>query len=124
MVLTLVEDCGSDYRSANDSTKKLLDQAIFDKFLIENEPDGDVQVEAKLKTAFDQILEPIREDLANINRAKQNASDSLAEYIAIAKRRIRDFFGCGLDFEQNKSSYSTNSNILSLKVRVRTFWWT
>ena len=121
MVLTLVEDCGAAYRSASDSTKKLLNQAIFDKFLIENEPDGDVRVEAKLKAPFDQILEPIKEDIAMINRAKQNASDHLSEYIEIAKRRIRDFFGCGLDFEQNKSSYSTNSNFFESKSSSKNF---
>ena len=104
----------------DDTRKKLLNQAIFDKFLIENEPDGDVRVEAKLKAPFDQILEPIREDIAMINRAKQNASDHLSEYIEIAKRRIRDFFGCGLDFEQNKSSYSTNSNFF-ISYFFRTF---
>ena len=105
----------------DDTRKKLLNQAIFDKFLIENEPDGDVRVEAKLKAPFDQILEPIREDIAMINRAKQNASDHLSEYIEIAKRRIRDFFGCGLDFEQNKSSYSTNSNFFESESSSKNF---
>jgi len=121
LALTLVEDCGAAYRSAPDSIKKLLNQAIFDKFLIENEPDGDVRVEVKLKAPFDQILEPIREDIAMINRAKQNASDHLSEYIEIAKRRIRDFFGCGLDIEQNKSSYSTNSNFFESESSSKNF---
>lgn len=113
MVLDIVEDCGEAYRSASDTVKKLMNQAIFEKFYISNGPEDEFGVKLTFKAPYDQILDPIKEDLSQINTAlkrKPEAVDGLADK---AKDHIHDFFGCGHNLGQNKNPYSNESDFFN-----------
>ena len=74
-------------------TKRLLNQAIFKRFLIFN---GDeMKIDPELSEPFEQFLSPIKEDLAVANRIKDANPDSLSNTIKSAKRHIHEHFGCG-----------------------------
>lgn len=64
MALDIVEDCAGAYRNASDTIKKLMNQAIFEKFYISNTPEGSFSVEATFKPPFKSLLEPIRDDIS------------------------------------------------------------
>lgn len=69
LALDVMEDCGKAYRNANDATKRLMNQAIFEKFLVSNTEDKGLTAKpAAFQAPFDQILEPIKDDLAKVNR--------------------------------------------------------
>lgn len=95
MALDIIEDCGKAYRDASDTIKKLMNQAIFEKFYIVNSPDLEFDIEFTFKPPFDQILEPIKEDISRINRAIKNQSSKLTQYVENAKGHIREIFGYG-----------------------------
>ena len=57
--LDIVENCGEAYKNASDTIKKLMNQAIFEKFYISNDADMEFKVDAEFKPPFDQILEPL-----------------------------------------------------------------
>ena len=122
--LDIVEDCGTFYRNADNTTKRLLNQAIFDKIYINNTDEDGVKIEPQLRAPFNQLIEPIKDDLAKVNRAKQIASDKLQQFIETAEDHIQTFFRCGLN-AVNKSTfietYSNQSYFLARLVRVRTF---
>ncbi len=96
MALDIIENCGKAYRDASDTIKKLMNQAIFEKFYIVNSPDLEFDIEFTFKPPFDQILEPIKEDISRINRAIKNQSSKLTQYVENAKGHIREIFGYGL----------------------------
>lgn len=113
MVLDIVESCGEAYRNASDTVKKLMNQAIFEKFYISNGPEDEFGVKLTFKAPYDQILDPIKEDLSQINTAlkrKPEAVDGLADK---AKGHIHDFFGCGPNLGQNKNPYSNESDFFN-----------
>ena len=113
MVLDIVENCGEAYRNASDTVKKLMNQAIFEKFYISNGPEDEFGVKLTFKAPYDQILDPIKEDLWQINTAlkrKPEAVDGLADK---AKGHIHDFFECGPNLEQNKNPYSNESDFFN-----------
>ncbi len=113
MVLDIVENCGEAYRNASDTIKKLMNQAIFEKFYISNGPEDEFGVKLTFKAPYDQILDPIKEDLSQINTAlkrKPEAVDGLADK---AKGHIHDFFGCGPNLGQNKNPYSNESDFFN-----------
>ena len=113
MVLDIVENCGEAYRNASDTVKKLMNQAIFEKFYISNGPEDEFGVKLTFKAPYDQILDPIKEDLSQINTAlkrKPEAVDGLADK---AKGHIHDFFGCGPNLGQNKNPYSNESDFFN-----------
>ena len=65
---------------------------------------------------FDQILEPVKDDIIRINRLAQDCSSKLSYYIGIAKDHIQEIFGCGLytiNNSTNMSAYSNGSNFFS-----------
>ena len=151
--LDIVENCGEAYKNASDTIKKLMNQAIFEKFYISNDADMEFKVDAEFKPPFDQILEPVKDDIIRINRLAQDCSSKLSYYIDIAKDHIQKIFGCGLytiNNSTNMSTYSNGSNFfshnssskvllveipricqltrtaqifLAIIVRVRYFWW-
>lgn len=91
--LDLIEDCGSTYKMASAQTKRLLNQAIFKRFLIYN---GDeMKVNPELSEPFEQFINPIKDDLAVANRVKHTNPEKLSDTIKNAKRHIHEHFGCG-----------------------------
>ena len=91
--LDLIEDCGQTYRMASAQTKRLLNQAIFKRFLIYN---GDeMKIDPELSEPFEQFLNPIRDDLAVASRVKHTNPERLSDTIKNAKRHIHEYFGCG-----------------------------
>ena len=117
LALDLIEDCGQTYRQANDTTKRLLNQAIFKGFYIYNEGD----IKAELAEPFDQIIPPIMDDIARISHAKSCDNDRLSEAIEKAVRHIQTFFGCGAFDGQNKSPYPNESNFFDSKSSSKDF---
>ena len=114
--LDIVENCGEAYKNASDAIKKLMNQAIFEKFYISNDVDMEFKVDAEFKPPFDQILEPVKDDILRINRSAQDCSGKLSHYIGIAKDHIQKTFGCGLytiNNSTNMSTYSNGSNFFS-----------
>ena len=114
--LDIVENCGEAYKNASDTIKKLMNQAIFEKFYISNDADMEFKVDAEFKPPFDQILEPVKDDIIRINRLAQDCSSKLSYYIDIAKDHIQKIFGCGLytiNYSTNMSTYSNGSNFFS-----------
>ena len=114
--LDIVENCGEAYKNASDTIKKLMNQAIFEKFYISNDADMEFKVNAEFKPPFDQILEPVKDDIIRINRLAQDCSSKLNYYIDIAKDHIQKIFGCGLytiNNSTNMSTYSNGSNFFS-----------
>ena len=112
----IVENCGEAYKNASDTIKKLMNQAIFEKFYISNDADMEFKVDAEFKPPFDQILEPVKDDIIRINRLAQDCSSKLSYYIDIAKDHIQKIFGCGLytiNNSTNMSTYSNGSNFFS-----------
>ena len=114
--LDIVENCGEAYKNASDTIEKLMNQAIFEKFYISNDVDMEFKVDAEFKPPFDQILEPVKDDIIRINRLAQDCSSKLSYYIDIAKDHIQKIFGCGLytiNNSTNMSTYSNGSNFFS-----------
>ena len=91
--LDMIEDCGRTYRMAPAHTKRLLNQAIFKRFLIFN---GDeMKIDPELSEPFEQFLSPIKDDLAVANRVKNTNPERFSDTIKSAKRHIHEYFGCG-----------------------------
>ena len=110
LALDIVENCGEAYRNASDSIKKLMNQAIFEKFYISNGEDKELGVDIAFKAPFDQLLEPIRDDIAQINSAVRNQSNRFTKLVDIAKGHIQEIFECGLSAVKNPSNIETTSN--------------
>ena len=88
-------------------------RSIFEKFYISNGPEDEFGVKLTFKAPYDQILDPIKEDLSQINTAlkrKPEAVDGLADK---AKGHIHDFFGCGPNLGQNKNPYSNEPDFFN-----------
>lgn len=109
MSLDIIEDCGSFYRGANDTTKRLMNQALFEKIYVSNTDDDGLQVLPQLRAPFDRMLEPIKGDLAKINYAKQTASDKLQQLIETAKGHIQTFFECILNATNNATQLNPDT---------------
>ena len=108
--LDIIEDCAGAYRNASDTIKKLMNQAIFEKFYISNTPNEDFSVEATFKPPFNSLLEPIKEDISKINNAAKNQSAKLKNLIVMTKGHIQEFFECDLNAIKNPSNIETTSN--------------
>ena len=63
LALDLIENCGQTYREASDTTKRLLNQAIFKGFYIYNGG----EITAELAEPYNHILPAIKDDIANVN---------------------------------------------------------
>ena len=109
-VIHIVENCGEAYRNGSDTIKKLMNQAIFEKFYISNGENTEFSVDVTFRAPYDQILEPIRDDISSVNAAMNRSSAKVSKYIGIAKDHIRKIFGCGLYAVNNSTLYETSSN--------------
>ena len=90
----------------------------FRSFFSLSQIDADMEfkVDAEFRPPFDQILEPVKDDIIRINRLAQDCSSKLSYYIGIAKDHIQEIFGCGLytiNNSTNMSTYSNGSNFFS-----------
>ena len=116
LALDLIEDCGHTYRLADDTTKRLLNQAIFKGFYIHS----DSLITAELAEPYDQILPKVKDDIATVNSAKKSAAHNLNEIVEDAKRHIQILFGCGVS-DDEKSPYPTESNFFDSKSSNKDF---
>ncbi len=121
LVLDLIENCGTTYRQASNQNKRMMNQAIFSKFLITSGENTDLKVDVEFNTPYDQILEPIQNDLAQVNHAKGNKSSRITELMSIAKRHIHEYFGCGAVAFDNSTDMVTYSNFFELKSSSKDF---
>lgn len=121
--LELIEDCGKTYRTANESTKRMLNQSIFKRLKVYIDDSDEVTVEPELAKPFDMMLEPVKADIPAINKSKLLGINKLSESIENAIRHSKEFFESG-GLPHAIQTYQIDSNFLSQKVLVRTFWWT
>jgi len=108
LTLDIVENCGDAYRNASDTIKRLMNQAIFEKFYIISNDEVELDIEFSFRPPFDKLLEPIKDDIARIN--KNNSLNRLGNALTIAKGHIQEFLECGLSDAENPSNMSTYSN--------------
>ena len=114
LTLDIVENCGDAYRNANDTVKKLMNQAIFNKLYIVSNDEIDLDIEISFRPPFDKMIEPIKEDIAQINR--NTNTDRASTSLEKAKGHIQEFLECGLsdvDNPSNISTYPNNENFFS-----------
>ena len=105
----LAEDCGTAYRLGSDTYKRLMNQAIFSRFLVSNDLEGVCGVTAEFQPPFNVILEPFKDVFAAVNRAKRNRDANLDKLIKKTERHIRSFFECGVSAFDNSESIETYS---------------
>ena len=110
MALDIVENCGEAYRNATDSTKKLMNQAIFVKFHINNTSDDGFSIKATFRAPFNNLLSPIQDDILKINKAMHNQSNDLENILDTVKGHIQEFLECGPSAFNNSSNIETHSN--------------
>ena len=101
LTLDIVENCGDAYRNASDTIKKLMNQAIFDKIYIISNDEIDLDTEVSFRPPFDKVIDPIKEDIAQINR--NTNTDRTNTSLEKAK-------GHGLSDVDNPSNISTYPN--------------
>ncbi len=95
--LDLLDDCAAFYRNTNDTIKRLMNQAIFEKIYIFY-PRGEItmDIEAKFRPPFNAIIEPFTEELTKINRILRRSTDDAINQIQTAKNRILQVLRYGL----------------------------
>ena len=111
--LDIVENCGETYRYADDATKRLMNQAIFKRFLVSNDSENGLKVDAELASPFAQLQEPIKDDLVKINHATPERAKTLIDTI---KAHLQAYFGDGLSddvLSENSSSKGKNLMVSS-----------
>ncbi len=121
LALDLLEDCGTTYRNASDHIKRMMNQAIFSRFLITNGENTEFSIEAEYNHPFDQILKPIEQQVSQINCAKKRCSERLSELIEKAKYHIRNYFGCGIlnvSCANQSNFFGLNSSSKNLLVEI------
>ena len=77
--LDLLDDCAAFYRNSNDTIKRLMNQAIFEKIYISCEKGSPVKVEAEFNPPFDMLVEPFKDELIKVNRAIRMNPDKAIE---------------------------------------------
>ena len=108
--LDIVENCGETYRYADDVTKRLMNQAIFKRFLVSNDSENGLKVDAELASPFAQLQEPIKDDLIRINHASPERAKTLLDTI---KAHLQAYFGDGLyDDVLSANSSSKGKNLV------------
>ena len=93
LALDLIEDCGTTYRAADDMTKRLINQALISRFLVSNGSDA-LDINVEFKAPFDTILEPIKDNVAQVNQARRNGLKKLSKLVETTKNHIRNIYGC------------------------------
>ena len=114
LTLDIVENCGDAYRNASDTIKKLMNQAIFNKIYIISNDEIDLDTKISFRPPFDKIIDPIKEDIAQIN--KNTNTDRASTSLEKARGHIQEFLECGLsdvDNPSNISTYPNNENFFS-----------
>ena len=84
------------------------DMGIFEKFYIISNDEVELDIEFSFRPPFDKLLEPIKDDIAQINKNK--SSNRIGNALTIAKGHIQEFLECGLSDVDNPSNMSTYSN--------------
>lgn len=108
--LDIIENCGETYRYADDATKRLMNQAIFKRFLVSNDSENGLKVDAELASPFAQLQEPIKDDLIRINHASPERAKTLLDTI---KAHLQAYFGDGLyDDVLSANSSSKGKNLV------------
>ncbi|MCR4753007.1 MAG: hypothetical protein K5837_01125 [Candidatus Saccharibacteria bacterium] len=69
LAFDLIEDCGNTYRKANDTVKRLMNQAIFNKIWIHN----DGTVTAELNVLNKHLIGPVERELVNMKQKSASA---------------------------------------------------
>ena len=100
LALDLIEDCGTTYRAADDMTKRLINQALISRFLVSNGSDA-LDINVEFKAPFDTILEPLKDNITQVNQARRNSLKKLSELVETTKNHIRNIYGC--DFHVSDS---------------------
>ena len=95
LALDLIEDCGRAYKSADEHIKRLFNQALFSRLLVNR--DGGIV--AEFTQPYHSLLSPIKDEVARYNAAKTNNGSKLTEYLRGMSNRVQDFFGRGLNTE-------------------------
>lgn len=111
--LDIIENCGETYHYADDAIKRLMNQAIFERFLVSNGPESGLKVDAELAPPFAQLQEPIKDDLIKINHATPEHIKTLLNTI---KAHLQAYFGDGLSddvLSENSSSKGKNLMVSS-----------
>ncbi len=108
LTLDIVENCGDAYRNASDTIKKLMNQAIFNKIYIISNEEIDLDTEISFRPPFDKKIDPIKEDIAQINR--NTNTDRASTSLEKAKGHIQEYLECGLSDVDNPSNILTHSN--------------
>lgn len=75
-----------------------------------NDADHKFDLELSFKPPFDKMLEPIKDDISEINNAIKNNSLKLEKLIDMAKDHIQDFLEYGLSDVDNPTNMTTHSN--------------
>lgn len=75
-------------------------QALISRFLVSNGSDA-LDINVEFKAPFDTILEPIKDNVAQVNQARRNGLKKLSELVEMTKNHIRNIYGC--DFHVSDS---------------------
>ena len=89
--MELIEDCGKTYRLADDQIKRMMNQTIFSKLWV----GADGSVTAEFKPFFASILEPIKDEVAQLNKEKIRSDKALTDFFSVISNRIQKFFAYG-----------------------------
>ena len=91
--IELITDCGMTYRLANDKTKKLMNQAIFERLLV----GSDGKVTAEFAEPFTMLVEPIKDEVVKYNSADnaEAREQMLTSFLSTIPNRLLYFFGKG-----------------------------
>ena len=75
-------------------------EALISRFLVSNGSDA-LDINVEFKAPFDTILEPIKDNVAQVNQARRNGLKKLSELVEMTKNHIRNIYGC--DFHVSDS---------------------
>lgn len=116
--LDIIENCGETYHYADDAIKRLMNQAIFERFLVSNGPESGLKVDAELAPPFAQLQEPIKDDLIKINHASPEHIKTLLNTI---KAHLRAYFGDGLISDVLSANSSSKGKNLMVSSKLEKF---
>ncbi len=91
--LDLIENCGELYIQADDYLKRIINQAIFKRLLVET----DGSVSAELAEPFKSLVEPVEGAIITYNRARRENPSGVADFLQKLSNHIQYFFGYGLN---------------------------
>ena len=75
--LELLEDCGAFYRGANDTIKRMLNQAIFEKIYTSCNSEVPLEIEEAYNPPYNVIIAPFKGELAKVNRSIRAKSEEV-----------------------------------------------